>query len=197
MQLCLGVFLFFLLTFVKEKASGREGIKSWSLHIFINYFCERQNRIMDECAGNKFMKMRNLFFYSSSSSSSVNVEKEKRRWSRHKRDAIIPSSLYLYTYPSMIFRKSELSPSEKHCRHLPDVFLVLAWRKLFRAFLSLSLLLASSPTLVRSSGKMNENFQWIWSMKFQTILKLKYDFSCLIVFLERNKTLDIIIFQPT
>lgn len=119
---------------------------------------------MDECAGNKFMKMRNPVF--------------PRGMERVWRGGVDTKAalLYLRLYISMIIpSKAELSPSEKHGRHPTDFLL---------CHLEDSQTQAHTRNIISScfffcppEWKNERNFQWIWSMKFRTILKLKYDFA--------------------
>lgn len=121
-------------------------IKSWSLRIFWNYFCEWQNRIMDECAGNK-----------SRLSSRYGASVAGRR--RHKSGAIIPSSLHIHDPQKLNFH---------HQKNIVVIrqtsFCVVSRTHRHRHTHGISFRAASS---VRSSGKMNEIFNGSGAWNFE------------------------------
>lgn len=116
------------------------------------------------------------------------MRKRKVTSSRHKREKRLEMLLnLLHTHDPP---KRTLPSRKYHRRHslfLQNFFLSSSFagsktHKIISCFSFCSL-------SVCSSGKMNENFirrAWMWSMKFQTALKLKYDFLFISSYLERH-----------
>lgn len=137
----------------------RRWVKSWSLHIFINYFCKRQRRIMDECAGNKFIKCEISSCRRRRTEGGIDTKESRTEqipssWSseanfHHQRNIIvIPQFLFFSIFFFFSFFGSRTHKISFHAFCLPE------WK-----------------------NEWKFHTTRMWSMKFQTILKLKYDFS--------------------